>query len=169
MREIKKLKSLDEDELFTYAKDIQAPYNLVKQTAEQAAELPSTARLHSVCVDASAARVFVLHLDGTMLVWGGRHGDLRHSAPLLPAVAMASAPSHPLLTVDEESQLVLLDASWHDGTVRVLEPLSLDVLASVGVHLAGEPPGTRRVEHLCYCEPVQMLACSLEGAAEVVG
>ena len=34
MREIKKLKTLDEDELFTYAKEIQAPYNLVKQTAE---------------------------------------------------------------------------------------------------------------------------------------
>ena len=34
MREIKKLQTLDEDELFTYAKEIQAPYNLVKQTAE---------------------------------------------------------------------------------------------------------------------------------------
>ena len=34
MREIKKLKSLDPDELFTYAKEIQAPYALVKQTAE---------------------------------------------------------------------------------------------------------------------------------------
>ena len=34
MREIKKLKTLDADELFTFAKDIQAPYNLVKQTAE---------------------------------------------------------------------------------------------------------------------------------------
>ena len=31
MREIKKLKTMDEDELYTYAKDIQAPYALVKQ------------------------------------------------------------------------------------------------------------------------------------------
>ena len=34
LRETKRLKVMDEDELFTYAKDIQAPYNLVKQTAE---------------------------------------------------------------------------------------------------------------------------------------
>ena len=68
-------------------------------------------------VDAAAARVFALHADGCMLVWGGRHGELRHSAQLLPGVAMAAAPSTQLVHVDEESQLVLLDCSWHDGSV----------------------------------------------------
>merc|ERR1712031_55170 len=39
MREINKLKSMDEDELFTYAKEIQAPFELVKKTKE-AGRLP---------------------------------------------------------------------------------------------------------------------------------
>lgn len=142
---------------------------LVRQSEQQAAELPSTAALHSVAVDASAARVFALHADGCMLVWGARHGDLRHSAQLLPSVAMAAAPSQPLLAVDEESQLVLLDCSWHDGTVRVLEPLSLDVLAAVSVSLPNEPPGTRRLHNLLYIECVQLIACAFEGTSQVIG
>ena len=60
-------------------------------------------------VDAAAARVFALHADGCMLVWGGRHGELRHSAQLLPPSAMAAAPPTPLLRVDEESQLLAFD------------------------------------------------------------
>ena len=67
-------------------------------------------------MDAAAARIFALHIDACMLVWGGRHGELRHSAQLLPSVLMATAPSGPLVHVDEESQLVALDCSWHDGT-----------------------------------------------------
>jgi len=34
MREIRKMTSMDENELFTYAKDIQAPYNLVVEVAK---------------------------------------------------------------------------------------------------------------------------------------
>ena len=141
---------------------------LVRQTAQQASELPTTAPIHSVCVDAATARVFALHTDGVMLVWGARHGELRHSAPLLPPPAMQSAPTEPLIAVDEESQLLLFDCSWHDGTVRVLEPLSLDTLSSVSVALPGEPPGTRRVAHLAYIELVQLLLLSLEGSAAVL-
>ena len=32
--EIRRLQSMDEDEMFTFAKEIQAPYELVRQTAE---------------------------------------------------------------------------------------------------------------------------------------
>jgi hypothetical protein len=74
-----------------------------------------------------------------------------------------------VVQVDEESQLVMLDCSWHDGSVRVLEPLSLDVLSAVGVAPPGEPPGVRRVHNLAYIEPVQMLACAFEGLVEVAG
>ena len=142
--------------------------------------LPHRARVGScaftllmVCVpsqmDAAAARVFALHMDGTMLVWGGRHGELRHSAQLLPSSAMAAAPPTPLVRVDEESQLLVFDCSWHDGTVRVLEPLSLDVLCPISACLPGEPAGSRRVAHMVYVEPVQLLLCSFEGATSVVG
>ena len=120
-------------------------------------------------MDAAAARVFALHMDGTMLVWGGRHGELRHSAQLLPSSAMAAVPPTPLVRVDEESQLLVFDCSWHDGTVRVLEPLSLDVLCPISACLPGEPAGSRRVAHMVYVEPVQLLLCSFEGATSVVG
>lgn len=86
---------------------------LVRQTELQAADLPSIVPLHSVAMDAAAARVFALHVDGCMLVWGGRHGELRHSAHLLPTSAMASAPSHSLLSVNEESQLVAYARHFH--------------------------------------------------------
>ena len=142
---------------------------LVRQTAQQAAELPSTAKLHSLTVDAASARIFAMHVDGTMLVWGGRHGELRHSAQLLPPTAMAAAPTTSLIRVDEESQLLLFDCTWHDGTVRVLEPLSLDVLAQIGAAMPGEPPGTRRVAHMLYIEPVQLVLCSFEGVSSVIG
>lgn len=33
MSEIRKVKSMDDQELYAYAKDIQAPYHLVKKTA----------------------------------------------------------------------------------------------------------------------------------------
>ena len=137
---------------------------LVKQTEAQVSELPSNARLHSVAVDPGNARIFCLHVDGCMLVWGGRHGELRHSAQLLPSSTMAAAPLKTLVKVDEESQLVMLDTSWHDGSVRVLEPLSLDVLAAIGAAIPGEPVGTRKAHDMCYVEPVQMLCVSFEGA-----
>ena len=71
---------------------------LVQQSQRQAAELPSTARLHSVAVDAASARVFALHVDGCMMVWGGRHGELRHSAQVRP-----QPPTHPPTPSDEHT------------------------------------------------------------------
>src|SRR5258706_16264160 len=39
LREIRKMSTIDENELFTYAKDIQAPYDLVREVAT-AVKLP---------------------------------------------------------------------------------------------------------------------------------
>ena len=53
--------------------------------------------------------------------------------------------------------------------MRILEPLSLDTLTTVGVSLPAEPPGTRRVAHMVYIEQVQLLLTSLDGSPSVVG
>lgn len=142
---------------------------IVRQTEAQAASLPSTAPIHSVIVDPTAARIFCLHADGRLLAWDGRHGALRNSASILPGTAMALAPPRPLLCVDEESQLVLLDSSWHDHTVRILEPMSLDVHSTVAVGLPGEASGARQVAHMLYVDHVQLVLTSLEGSPCVVG
>ena len=142
---------------------------IVRQTEAQAASLPSTAPIHSVIVDPTAARIFCLHADGRLLAWDGRHGALRNSASVLPGTAMALAPPRPLLCVDEESQLVLLDSSWHDHTVRILEPMSLDVHSTVAVGLPGEASGARQVAHMLYVDHVQLVLTSLEGSPCVVG
>ena len=81
---------------------------------------------------------------------------------------MGAAPPTPLIVVDEESQLVLLDCSWHDGTLRVLEPLSLDILSIVHASLPGEPPGLRRIAHMAYVELVQLVLISFDGSPAVL-
>lgn len=67
MREIKKLKSLDEDELFTYAKDIQAPYNLVKQTAELGRLPVVNFAAGGIATPADACLMMQLGMDGVFV------------------------------------------------------------------------------------------------------
>lgn len=92
MREIKMLKSLDEDELFTYAKDIQAPYNLVKQTAELGRLPVVNFAAGGVATPADACLMMQLGMDGVFVGSGcaplahfatvaGRHKSLRPIAP----------------------------------------------------------------------------------------
>lgn len=67
MREIRKLKAMDEDEMFTYAKEIQAPYGLVKQTAE-AGRLPVVNfAAGGVATPADAAMMMQLGVDGVFV------------------------------------------------------------------------------------------------------
>ena len=67
MREIKKLKSLDPDELFTYAKDIQAPYALVKQTAELGRLPVVNFAAGGVATPADAVMMMQLGMDGVFV------------------------------------------------------------------------------------------------------
>lgn len=82
-------------------------------------KLPTSAPLHSVCCDSRAGRIFGLHADGWMLVWGTRHGELRHTSRLLQPAEAERAPSRPLLSNDPESQLVLFNGTWLDGQVSI--------------------------------------------------
>jgi pyridoxal 5'-phosphate synthase pdxS subunit len=67
MREIKQLKSLDPDELYTFAKDIQAPYALVKQTAELGRLPVVNFAAGGVATPADAAMMMQLGMDGVFV------------------------------------------------------------------------------------------------------
>jgi len=87
MREIKKLKSMDEDELFTYAKDIQAPYALVKQTAEVGRLPVVNFAAGGVATPADAALMMQLGMDGVFV----GSGIFKSSEPIKRARAIVEA------------------------------------------------------------------------------
>lgn len=65
--EIRRLKTMDQDELFTYAKNIQAPYELVRQVAE-AGRLPVVNfAAGGIATPADAALMMQLGVDGVFV------------------------------------------------------------------------------------------------------
>jgi pyridoxal 5'-phosphate synthase pdxS subunit len=66
-REIRRLKSMDPDEMFTFAKEIMAPYALVKQTAELGRLPVVNFAAGGVAPPAAAARMMQLGLDGVFV------------------------------------------------------------------------------------------------------
>merc|ERR1719201_1968938 len=87
MREIKKLTSMDEDELYTYAKDIQAPYALVKQTAEVGRLPVVTFAAGGVATPADAALMMQLGMDGVFV----GSGIFKSADPVKRAKAIVEA------------------------------------------------------------------------------
>ncbi|KAL3914628.1 MAG: hypothetical protein SGPRY_007560, partial [Prymnesium sp.] len=72
LKEIRQLKTMDEDEMFTFAKSIQAPFALVKQTAE-AGRLPVVNfSAGGVATPADAAMMMQLGMDGVFVGSGCR-------------------------------------------------------------------------------------------------
>jgi pyridoxal 5'-phosphate synthase pdxS subunit len=65
--EIRKLKTRDPDELFAYAKEIQAPYDLVKQTAELGRLPVVNFAAGGVATPADAALMMQLGMDGVFV------------------------------------------------------------------------------------------------------
>ncbi|NWF71266.1 MAG: pyridoxal 5'-phosphate synthase lyase subunit PdxS [Chloroflexi bacterium] len=65
--EIRRLKAMDEDELFTYAKNIQAPYALVKETAELGRLPVVNFAAGGVATPADAALMMQLGMDGVFV------------------------------------------------------------------------------------------------------
>ena len=94
MAEIRKLKSMDEDELFTYAKTIQAPLALVKQTAE-AGRLPVVNfAAGGVATPADAALMMQLGMDGVFVGSGIFKSDnpARRAKAIVEAVTNYNDP-----------------------------------------------------------------------------
>ena len=88
--EIRRLTSMDEDELFTYAKNIQAPYDLVKETA-QLGRLPVVNfAAGGVATPADAALMMQLGVDGVFV----GSGIFKSGDPAKRAKAIVEATTH---------------------------------------------------------------------------
>ena len=88
--EIRRLTSMDEDELFTYAKNIQAPYALVKETA-QLGRLPVVNfAAGGVATPADAALMMQLGVDGVFV----GSGIFKSGDPAKRAKAIVEAVTH---------------------------------------------------------------------------
>ncbi|HWQ11583.1 MAG TPA: pyridoxal 5'-phosphate synthase lyase subunit PdxS [Roseiflexaceae bacterium] len=79
--EIRRLTSMDENELFAYAKTIQAPYELVKQVAEQGRLPVVNFAAGGIATPADAALMMQLGVDGVFVGSGiFKSGDPRRRA-----------------------------------------------------------------------------------------
>jgi len=87
LKEIRQLQNMDEDELFTFAKNIQAPYALVKQTAE-AGRLPVVNfSAGGVATPADAALMMQIGMDGVFV----GSGIFKSADPVKRAKAIVEA------------------------------------------------------------------------------
>ncbi len=90
MGEIRRLTSMDEDELFTYAKNIQAPYALVKETAELGRLPVVNFAAGGVATPADAALMMQLGVDGVFV----GSGIFKSGDPAKRAKAIVEAVTH---------------------------------------------------------------------------
>src|SRR5512147_3225883 len=90
MGEIRRLTSMDEDELFTYAKNIQAPYDLVKEVATLGRLPVVNFAAGGVATPADAALMMQLGVDGVFV----GSGIFKSGNPALRAKAIVQAVTH---------------------------------------------------------------------------
>jgi pyridoxal 5'-phosphate synthase pdxS subunit len=90
MGEIRRLTSMDEDELFTYAKNIQAPYALVKETAALGRLPVVNFAAGGVATPADAALMMQLGMDGVFV----GSGIFKSGDPAKRAKAIVEAVTH---------------------------------------------------------------------------
>lgn len=90
MGEIRKISSLSPDELYTYAKDIQAPYHLVKETAELGRLPVVNFAAGGVATPADAALMMQLGVDGVFV----GSGIFKSGDPAKRAKAIVEAVTH---------------------------------------------------------------------------
>jgi pyridoxal 5'-phosphate synthase pdxS subunit len=103
-REIKRVQGMDEDELFTFAKEIQAPYDLVKQVA-QLGRLPVVNfAAGGIATPADAALMMQLGVDGVFV----GSGIFKSGNPAKRARAIVQATTHyndPLILAEVSEDL----------------------------------------------------------------
>src|SRR5690606_6476077 len=88
--EIRRLTSMDEDELFTYAKNIQAPYELVLETAKLGRLPVVNFAAGGVATPADAALMMQLGVDGVFV----GSGIFKSGDPAKRAKAIVEATTH---------------------------------------------------------------------------
>jgi pyridoxal 5'-phosphate synthase pdxS subunit len=89
-RDIRRLQNMDEDEMFTFAKEIQAPYELVKQTAELGRLPVVNFAAGGVATPADAALMMQLGVDGVFV----GSGIFKSGDPAKRARAIVMAVTH---------------------------------------------------------------------------
>ncbi len=87
---IRRLSTMDEDELFAYAKEIRAPYDLVKQTAELGSLPVVNFAAGGVATPADAALMMQLGVDGVFV----GSGIFKSGNPAKRANAIVQAVTH---------------------------------------------------------------------------
>lgn len=88
--EIRRITVMDDDELFTYAKNIQAPYHLVKETAESGRLPVVNFAAGGVATPADAALMMQLGMDGVFV----GSGIFKSGNPESRAKAIVEAVTH---------------------------------------------------------------------------
>jgi pyridoxal 5'-phosphate synthase pdxS subunit len=88
--EIRRITAMDEDELFTYAKNIQAPYALVKETAELGRLPVVNFAAGGIATPADAALMMQLGVDGVFV----GSGIFKSGDPAKRAKAIVEATTH---------------------------------------------------------------------------
>ena len=88
--EIRRLTSMDEDELFSYAKEIQAPYDLVVETARMGRLPVVNFAAGGVATPADAALMMQLGVDGVFV----GSGIFKSGDPAKRAAAIVKATTH---------------------------------------------------------------------------
>ncbi len=87
---IRRISAMDEDELFTYAKEIRAPYDLVKETAELGRMPVVNFAAGGVATPADAALMMQLGVDGVFV----GSGIFKSGSPATRARAIVEAVTH---------------------------------------------------------------------------
>ncbi|MCC6169379.1 MAG: pyridoxal 5'-phosphate synthase lyase subunit PdxS [Caldilineaceae bacterium] len=88
--DIRRIQNMDEDELFAFAKEIRAPYDLVKQTAEQGRLPVVNFAAGGVATPADAALMMQLGVDGVFV----GSGIFKSGNPAKRARAIVQAVTH---------------------------------------------------------------------------
>ena len=88
--EIRRMRMMDEDELFTYAKNIQAPYEIVKQIAESGRLPVVNFAAGGIATPADAALMMQLGVDGVFV----GSGIFKSGDPAKRARAIVEATTH---------------------------------------------------------------------------
>ena len=108
-RDIKRLQNMDEDELFTAAKDMQAPYELVREVARTGSLPVVNFAAGGVATPADAALMMQLGMDGVFV----GSGIFKSSDPEKRARAIVKAVAH------FNDPMVLLETSTGLGPAMV--------------------------------------------------
>jgi pyridoxal 5'-phosphate synthase pdxS subunit len=121
LSEIRRLTSMDENELFTYAKNIQAPYELVKETARLGRLPVVNFAAGGIATPADAALMMQLGVDGVFV----GSGIFKSGDPAKRAKAIVDAVTH-----------------YRDADVLLNVSRSLGE-AMVGINVSAMPEGER--------------------------